>query len=46
MGNCHLDRPTGQYLLQAGSWRSVELETPKDEDRWQVFPHLTGRLVK
>jgi hypothetical protein len=46
MGNCHLDRPIGQYLLEAGSWGTIELEHPKDEDRWQVFPRVIGRLVK
>jgi len=46
MGNCHLDRPTGKYLLEAGSWSVVELEMPKDEDNWSLFPHVTGRLVK
>ena len=46
MGNCHLDRPIGHYLLEAGSWGTIELETPKDEDGWMVFPHVSGRLVK
>ena len=46
MGNCHLDRPTGKHLLEAGSWSTIELETPKEEDAWMVFPHVSGRLVK
>lgn len=46
MGNCHLDRRTGRYLLEAGSWLVVELEMPKEEDDWSLFPHVTGRLVK
>lgn len=45
-GNCHLDRPTGEYLLGAGSWSVVELEAPEKEDHWTLFPHITGRLVK
>ena len=46
MGNCHLDRHTGKYLLEAGSWSTIELETPKEEDAWQFLPRVSGRLVK
>lgn len=46
VGNCHLDRPTGKYLLEAGSWSTIELETPKDEDAWMLLPPVYGRLVK
>lgn len=46
MGGCQLDRPTGRYLLEAESWATVELETPKEEDGWLVLPRVSGRLVK
>lgn len=46
LGNCHLDRPTGKYLLEAGSWSTIELETPKEKDAWMVLPRVYGRLVK
>lgn len=46
MGNCRLDRPTGTFLLEAGSWSTIELETPKEEDAWQFLPRVSGRLVK
>lgn len=46
MGNCHLDRHTEKYLLEAGSWSTIELETPKEEDAWQFLPRVSGRLVK
>ena len=46
IGQCHLDRPTGRYLKEAGSWSSVELKIPTDEDDWLLFPHVSGRLVK
>lgn len=46
MAQCHLDRPSGQYLLEAGSWSTLELKTPKDDEAWLVFPHVSGRLVK
>ncbi|CAD6576928.1 MAG: hypothetical protein ASARMPREDX12_008052 [Alectoria sarmentosa] len=45
-GHCRLNRPTGKYLLEAGSWSTIELETPKEEDAWMLFPHVSGRLVK
>ena len=41
-----MDRPTEKYLLEAGSWSTIQLDTPKKEDAWMVFPHLSGRLVK
>ena len=46
MGNCRLDRPTQTYLLEAGSWSTIELEIPKEEDAWMVLPRVSGRLVK
>ena len=47
LGNCHLDRPTGKYLLEAGNWSTTdELEWPKDEDGWMILPRVSGRLVK
>ncbi|CAF9936152.1 hypothetical protein IMSHALPRED_010478 [Imshaugia aleurites] len=46
LGNCHLNRPTEKYLLEAGSWSTIELETPKEEDAWTVLPRVSGRLVK
>ena len=46
VGNCHLDRPVGKYLLEAGSWSTIELDMPKEEDAWMVLPRVSGRLVK
>ena len=46
MGNCHLDRPTGEYLLTAGKWDKVDLKSPRDEDPWLAIPHVWGTLVK
>lgn len=46
VGNCHLDRDTGKYLLEAGSWSTIELEMPKEEDAWMFLPRVSGRLVK
>ena len=46
LGNCYLDRPTGKYLLEAGSWSTIDLDTPKEEDAWMLFPRVSGRLVK
>ena len=46
LGNCHLDRSTGKYLLEAGSWSTIELDTPKEEDAWMLLPRVSGRLVK
>lgn len=46
VGNCYLDRPTGKYLLEAGSWSTIDLDTPKEEDAWMLFPRVSGRLVK
>ena len=46
LGNCHLDRTTEKYLLEAGSWSTIELDTPKEEDAWMLLPRVSGRLVK
>ena len=46
MGNCYLDRDTGKYLLEAGSWSTIELDEQKEEDAWMLFPRVSGRLVK
>lgn len=46
VGNCQLDRPVGRYLLEAGSWSTIELDMPKEEDAWMVLPRVSGRLVK
>ena len=46
MGNCHLDRPTGDYLLAAGKWETSEVKEPSAEDAHLVFPRVRGRLVK
>ena len=46
MGNCHLDRPTGEYLLAAGKWETLEVKGPQAEDAPLVFPRVRGRLIK
>lgn len=47
MGDCHLDRDTTGYLLQAaekdGGWESVELEHRWE---WSAMPYISGVLVK
>jgi hypothetical protein len=44
MGGCRLDREIEKALLQAGSWKGVELE--KDSDPYDFMPRVSGRLVK
>ena len=46
MGNCNLDRPTGQYLVAAGKWDKMEVEGQKPEDAHLLLPRVKGRLVK
>ena len=46
MAHCHLDRPTNEYLLKAGSWEKVEFFPFLDEKEFAVLPHICGRLVK
>ena len=46
MGNCHLTRPTGDYILGAGKWSETDVKTIDQEDPWLVIPHFSGRLVK
>ena len=45
-GNCHMRRPTGDYILAAGEWADVDIKGPKDEDPWLVLPHFWGTLTK
>ncbi|KAI4159226.1 MAG: hypothetical protein LQ342_006746 [Letrouitia transgressa] len=46
VGNCHLDRNTQQYIMQAGDWEKIELTVPTSEDAWTIFPRIYGRLWK
>ena len=48
LGNCNLDRDTRKYLLQAGEWARVEVESDLDGDNGgaTLFPRIWGRLVK
>lgn len=47
MGDCHLDRDTTGYLIQAaekdGGWASVDLEHRWE---WSAMPYVSGVLVK
>ena len=46
MGNCHLDRLTGQYLVAAGKWETLDVKGPQPEDAHLLLPRFAGRLVK
>lgn len=43
---CSLDRDTAKTLREAGEWAKVDLQLPGEEDAWQTFPRISGRLVK
>ncbi|KAF8543633.1 S-adenosyl-L-methionine-dependent methyltransferase [Trichophaea hybrida] len=43
---CNVDRDTERMLRECGEWESVELERPKGEMKWDVIPHIVGKLVK
>ncbi|MCJ1461964.1 hypothetical protein MMC07_000564 [Pseudocyphellaria aurata] len=45
-GNCHLNRPTGRYLQDAGSWSKIDLEFPTREDASSLVPGISGQLIK
>ena len=45
-GNCHLDRPTGDFVLAAGQWEKVDVRLPEQDDPWLVIPHVSGKLVR
>ncbi len=46
LGNCHLNRATDQYLLNAGKWAKVDLKLPGADDAWQAIPRIAGQLTK
>ena len=46
LGNCHLNRPTDEYLMKAGNWDKVDFLKYKDEKDFVVIPHICGRLMK
>ncbi|KAL8643717.1 MAG: hypothetical protein Q9210_007585 [Variospora velana] len=47
LANCHLNRDTARTLREAGEWAKDDLErSPFQEDAWQAFPHIWGRLTK
>ena len=46
LGNCHLNRPTDEYLMKAGDWEKVNFLKYKEEKDFEVVPHICGRLVK
>ena len=46
MGGCELTRPTGDWLLTAGKWESVDFHGPETEEPWVAVPHAAGILVK
>lgn len=43
---CNLDRPSGDWLRQAGEWSSFELNPGPEETKADLLPHAIGRLVK
>ena len=46
MGGCELIRPTGDWLLQAGVWDTVDLKLPEQDDPWLAITHVSGTLTK
>ena len=45
-GNCHLARPSSEFLDAAGEWERVELRRMGDEIPWLMFPRVYGTMVK
>ena len=45
-GNCHVNRPSEQFLREAGDWNRIELKRPTDEDACTLFPRISGVLTK
>ncbi|KAF4120924.1 Methyltransferase domain [Geosmithia morbida] len=46
MGSCHLCRPTRDWILNSGSWDSVDLTARSDETEFEMIPHIIGSLTK
>ena len=46
MGGCELVRPTGDWLLTAGKWDTVDLKLAEQNDPWLAVPRVLGTLTK
>lgn len=46
IGSCRLCRPTGDWIIQAGSWDSVDIASCPDASAYELVPHVAGSLVK
>lgn len=46
MGSCHLCRPTRDWIVEAGSWDSVDLADKEGEAWYEMIPHTVGTLTK
>lgn len=46
MGGCNINRDSGSYVREAGSWTTVELGRGQNEFGWEMLGHVVGRLVK
>jgi len=43
---CNLNRPSDEWLQQAGEWSFIELNPGPGESDGEIIPHSIGRLVK
>lgn len=43
---CDIQRPTDEWLLQAGEWQEVKLRAGEGEGKYDTVPHVIGHLVK
>lgn len=46
LSGCNINRPTDKMFAAIGEWELVDLEKPKGEHSWEIFPHVMGKLVK
>lgn len=46
LGNCHLDRETEKYLLNAGKWVEVDMQHLDVDDASKILPRIAGHLTK
>lgn len=43
---CNLNRRTKEMLSRTGKWDVNDLVDLREEEHWEVVPHVWGRLVK
>lgn len=46
LSGCNINRPTDKLLIAAGEWKRNDLYFMEEEKRWEVIPHVLGRLEK